>query len=289
MPILDASVLAPLVNSFSIQAGATRSIVIPKASSFAGLREVTVSGTLLKKQFVTLDPASGKRTVALGKNNGAYDINTQDGDLHFCLGTAQGTPHIACELQNAKDWLAEFNAAQGESVSVTGFFRCMFEHPGVRSNDDAHVFEIHPVRVVAFPAKTQPWDVGVPDQQSLHTWGTRLSQQDAKISVAYDKSKDTLTFSGMGDGDTNYVFGLQGRVSSIALNASSPDPASFTFDSPPIGHPVQVFCLKGTSAALQLAQLKGTTTTLTALRNVDLGAALQNRYVIDLLAIRLGP
>ncbi len=287
MPNLTAGLLSPMLNGFSISAGATRSITVPKASKLASLREVTVSGTLIKKQFVTLDPKTGMRKAKLAANQGVYAANSDDGDLHFCLGTAQGQPHIACELQNAKAWVAEFNAARGQAISVTGFFRCMFEHPGFRSNDDAHIFEIHPVRSVTFPQKSQPWDVDVPDQKALHQWGPRLSQQDARISVAYDKAKDTLTFSGMGDGDTNYVFDLKGKVSGVTLNATSPDPSSFTFDSQPIGHPVKVYCLKGTSAALELATLKKTNITLTALRNIDLDAALKNKYVINLLGIRL--
>ena len=288
MPALTASALSHLLNGFAIHPGATRSIVVPHASRIAQLGEVTVSGTLLKKQLVALDPTTGKRTVTLAQNDGAYTINTNDGDLHFCLGTAQGQPHVACELQNAKAWIAEFNAARGDPVTVTGFFRCMFEHPGFRSNDDAHVFEIHPVRAVGFAQKLQAFDVDVPDQQSLHTWSTRLSQQDARTSVVYDGSKDTLTFSGMGDGDTNYVFGLRGQVSGIALKTSSSEPASFDFDCKAIGHRVKVYCLKGTSAALQLAKLKKASITVTALRNIDLSQALRNKYVINLLGIAIG-
>ncbi|HEY6868047.1 MAG TPA: hypothetical protein VI792_12365 [Candidatus Eisenbacteria bacterium] len=287
MPALTAGALSPVLNRFSIHPGPTRSIVVGTASQLAQLGEVTVSGMLLSKQIVTLDPATGKRAVALGKSGGTYVTNAEDGDLHFCLGTVQGQPHIAYELQNAKAWVAEFNAARGSPVTVTGFFRCMFEHPGFRSNDDAHIFEIHPVRAVAFAQKLQAFDVGVPDQKSLHTWSTRLSQQDAAISVTYDAAKDTLTFSGMGDGDTNYVFGLKGQVSAITLKPASSEPASFTFDCKPIGHPVKVICLKGTSAALQLAKLKKTSITLTALRNIDLPLALKNKYVINLLGIAI--
>jgi len=287
MPVLTASALSPILNAYSIHPGATRSIVVPKASEVVGLREITVSGTLLEKQYIALDPSTGKRTATLAAGQGTYVVNSGDGDLHFCLGTSQGQPHIACELQNAKAWVSEFNGARGQSISVTGFFRCMFEHPGFRSNDDAHIFEIHPVRAVAFPQKSQPWDVDVPNQTSLHTWGPRLSKQDAGTSVVYDKARDTLTFSGMGDGDTNYVFGLRGRVSGVTLRPSSSDPASFVFDCKPIGHPVEVYCLKGTSAALELAKLKGTSITLTALRNIDLDAALKSKYVINLLGISL--
>lgn len=287
VPPLTARQLAPVLASFTIRPGPPRSIRIPNASMLAALREVTVSGALLKKQIVFLDPATGKRRISLGANGGTYAINALDGDLHFCLGTTQGQPHIDCELQNAKAWLGQFNAAQGEGISVTGFFRCMFEHPGFRVDDDAHVFEIHPVRAVAFAQKSNAFDVGVPDQQSLHPWSPRLSGQDAQVSVTYDAKQDVLTFTGMGDGDTNYVFGLRGTVSAIVLKPTSPEPASFTFTCKAIGHPVKVYCLKGTTAALALAKLKKKSITLTALRNVDLAQAMRNQYVINLLAIAI--
>jgi len=284
---LSAADLSPLLNAYSIQPGPPRSIVVRGATQLAALGEVTVSGRLLKKQLVALDPATGARAVTLAAQGGAYVANSEDGDLHFCLGTAAGIPHIACELQNAKPWIAEFNAEVLEDIVVTGFFRCMFEHAGFRSNDDAHVFEIHPVRAVTFPAKVQAFDVGIPARKSLHTWGPRLSQQDAAVSVRYDPARDTLTFTGMADGDTNYVHALKGRVSGLSLAATSPAPASFMFDCAQIGHPVQVFCLKGSAAYLQLARLRKTNITLTALRNIDLTQALKNRYLVNLLAIAI--
>ena len=284
---LAATDLSPLLNAYTIEPGPPRSIIVRGAAQLAALGEVTVSGRLLKKQVVGLDPATGARSVKLAPQGGTYTANSGDGDLHFCLGTAQGVPHIACELQNAKPWVAEFNAELLADVVVTGFFRCMFEHAGFRSNDDAHIFEIHPVRAITFPAKVQAFDVGIPMQKSLHAWGTRLSQQDAAISVHYDPTQDTLTFTGMDDGDTNYVHGLKGSMSSLTLSPTSSAPASFTFDCASIGHPVKVSCFKGSTAYLQLTRLRKTNITLTALRNVDLTQALQNRYRVNLLAIAI--
>lgn len=283
---LTAAQLASLVNGFSIKAATPRSIVIPKASKLAGLQDVTVTGALLKKQFVTLNPATNKRTAALAKGGGQYAAEAGDGDLHFCLGAKQLQPHIACELQNAKAWVSQFNQARGKAITVSGFFRCMFEHPGFRKNDDAHVFEIHPVRAVNLGGKLQAFNVDIPEQKSIHTWTKPhpLNQQESRIKVKYDKARDALTFTNMDGMDENYV-SVSGNVSNKKLNASGGAPASFTLTSTEIGHPVQVYCMQGTTAARQLRQLKKTAIQMVALRNVDLAQALKGKYEIELLAI----
>ena len=58
MPVssMAAAQLTALVNGYSIRKGPPRAIVVPNASQLAGLQDITVSGELLKKQFVTLDP-----------------------------------------------------------------------------------------------------------------------------------------------------------------------------------------------------------------------------------------
>ena len=283
---LSAAQLAPLLNSYTISAGPPRAIVIPKASKLAVLNDVTVSGKLLKKQLVKLDLSTGKRTPAVATGGGAYKAESGDGDLHFCLGIKQGQPHIACELQNAKAFLSTFNNAIGQTISVSGFFRCMFEHPGFRANDDAHVFEIHPVRAVSFGGSIQSFNVDIPEQKAIHTWTAphNLNDQDNHITVRYDKAKDTLTFSGMDGQDENYVR-VSGTVSNMKLNAGAVTPASFVLGSPDIGHPIQVYVLQGTNAARQLRQLTVTAVQMVVLRNIDLGQALKNKYVINLLAI----
>ena len=283
--VLTAGVLAPLVNGYSIGRGSEKSIIVPDASQLAALQDVTVSGTLLKKQLVRLT-GSDQREARLAANNGAYTIEG-DGDLHFDLGTEQLRPHVPCELQNARDWLAWFRNRVGASISVSGFFRCLFEHPGFSSNDDAHIFEIHPVRAVSIDGQMQAFDVDIPDQPSIHTWTSPhpLQDQDNRIQVQYDSGSDTLTFTGMDGEDENYV-SVTGRITSIDLRQDSDAPATFTFDSQDIGTPLQGLCLKGTSAAQQLAALGGDTNVqMIVLRNIDLSKALNNVYAINLLAI----
>ncbi len=285
MATLDASDLAPLVNGFTIDPR-SQTIVVPNASQLAGLQDVTVTGTLLKKQYVRLDKATNQRTARLAADGGAYKAESGDGDLHFCLGTGQLQPHIACELQNGKAWLSAFNDAVGDQISASGFFRCLFEHPGFRTNDDAHIFEIHPVRAVDLGDGIQAFDVDVPEQKAIHTWidPHRLNDQDDRIQVAYDNGQDLLTFTGMSGQDENYVQ-LSGTVSAIDFQAAGGAPATFTFSSEDIGHPVQVLCLQGTSAARQLRQLASDQITMIGLRNIDLKQALAGRYLINMLAI----
>ena len=283
--VLTADVLAPLVNGYTVGRGSEKSIIVANASQLATLQDVTVSGTLLKKQLVRLS-GSDQREARLAAHNGAYTIEG-DGDLHFDLGTEQLQPHIPCELQNARDWLARFENSVGASLTASGFFRCLFEHPGFRSNDDAHIFEIHPVRAVSIDGQMQAFDVDIPDQPSIHTWTSPhpLQDQDNRIQVQYDSGSDTLTFTGMDGQDENYV-SVTGRISGIDLKQASDAPATFTFDSQDIGTPLQGLCLKGTSAAQQLAALGGDVNVqMIALRNIDLAQAMNNVYAINLLAI----
>ena len=111
--ISTAATLSPLVNVFKVSAGPPKTIIVPKASQLAALQEVTITGTLLKKQIETLDLSAGTRTAHLAGNNGVYKPTPGDGDLHFCLGTKQLKPHVACELQNAKAFVPLFNQAVG--------------------------------------------------------------------------------------------------------------------------------------------------------------------------------
>jgi hypothetical protein len=285
MSVLNATEFAPLLNGYSITVRPKKAITIPQASQLSDLQDITITGTLLPKQLVSLDQQTNARTVrGTGK---PYRPEANDGDLHFCLGFAEGEPHIACELQNAKSWIKTFNDAVGEQITVAGFLRCLFEHPGFRKNDDAHIFEIHPVRAVTIGGQVLPFDVDVPDQDSIHTWAKPfpLNNQDSRIQVEYDKQNDTLVFSGMDGRDENYVI-ESGAVSKIALNSSTAQPAQFIFDSDDIGHRIQVYCMKGTSAVKQLGAVnEGDTITMVALRNIDLRQALKGTYAICLLAI----
>ena len=284
-----ASALAPLVNAYTIRVGPPKTIIVPNASQLASLQDVAVSGTLLKKQEVSLDPATGRRTVRLGANDGAYGIEA-DGDLHFCLGVKPLQPHITCEVQHATPYLSTFQNAVGGPVTATGFFRCLFEHPGFRLEDDAHIFEIHPVRAVDLAGKALPFDVGIPDPGSIHTWlfPHPLNVQDSRIRVAYEPVKDTLTFTNMDGEDENYVQDV-GAVIAVRPSPGGLAPASFTLPSGDIGHPIQVLALQGTRAAGQLAALTATSVTLVALRGIDLRQALAGKYVILLVAIDIQP
>lgn len=286
MGSLNASDLSPILNAYSIDPGPPRTIAVPGAARLAGLQDITVNGKLLKKQLVRLDKQTNRRKPMLTANNGQYRIESGDGDLHFCVGARQLQPHIACELQNAKAWLAAFNGSIGNPISVSGFFRCMFEHPGFRSNDDAHIFEIHPVRAVNLAGSIQAFDVDVPEQNAIHTWNDPhpLNDQDNAIKVSYDNPSDTLTFTGMQGQDENYVR-VPGAVSNLKLNLGGQAPATFTFTSDEIGHPIQALCLQGTSAAHQLRTLSQPNVTMVVLRNIDLAQALEGKYVISLLGI----
>lgn len=286
---LTAAQLAPLVNGYRVTPGPPKVISVPHASQLVGIQDVTIRGTLLKKQLVALDARTNKRTATIAAGGGGYKAQSGDGDLHFCVGTAQLKPHVACELQSAKPYLAIFNQAIGSTVEVSGFFRCMFEHPGFKSNDDAHIFEIHPVRAATLGGNINSFLVGIPDQKSIHTWTNPhpLGVQDSRIRVKYDKPTDTLTFTGMDGQDENYV-NVAGLITAVHIGNGTA-PSTFTFSSPDIGHPLDGICLQGTAAQGQLARFKGNRASLVALRNIDLAQALAGKYVISLLAIDIRP
>ncbi len=285
MTAIPATQLAPILNAYTIREGPPKTILVPHASAVAALQDVTVAGTLLKKQVIAIDPASSRRTVRLGANGGAYSIEA-DGDLHFCLGTAALSPHITCELQHGTPSLNLFNASTGQPIVASGFFRCLFEHPGFAANDDAHIVELHPVRGVTLGGQVLAFPVDLPDPGSIHTWTFPhpLNAQDDRIRVAYDAPKDTLTFTDMDGQDENYVR-VAGVASNVRANPTGGALASFILTSPDIGHPIQVVCLPGTNATAQLQRLAKPSVTLVALRSIDLQMALAGRYVIRLLAI----
>lgn len=284
-----AAELSPMVNAYTIRAGPPKAIVVPHASYLAGLQDVAVSGTLLSKQVIALDSATGRRTVSLGADGGAYRIEA-DGDLHFCLGTTALQPHITCEVQHATPWLATFQASLGKPIAASGYFRCLFEHPGFDALDDAHIFELHPVYAATISAESQAFDVGLPDPASIHTWTSphSLNVQDGKIRVAYDPGLDTLTFTNMEGQDENYVR-VSGTVSAVRSRRAGTSPTSFTLSSPDIGHPIEVLVLPQTNAASQFAHLSASKITLVALRGIDLARAVGGTYTIRLIAIDIQP
>ena len=285
-PILNATELSSQVNAYTISSGPPKRITVPTASKLAQLQEISASGTLLQKQSITIDPNTSRRKTSPDPNG--YTINPNDGDLNIDLGPTRLQPHITCELQAATPFLNTITSAIGQQVTIGGFFRCLFEHPGFAAGDDAHIFEIHPVRTATISGRTLNFVVGIPDQQSIHTWTSPhpLNAQDGKIKVQYDSIKDTLTFSGMDGQDENYVR-VSGTVSQVQINSAGT--SKFVITSPEIGHPISTLCLQGTDASKQLAGLKGSRISMIALRNIDLIEALKNRYLINLLGIDIQP
>ncbi len=288
MTAVPASTLGPLVNGYTIRAGPPKSTVVPGASSLASLRDVAVSGTLLKKQVIAIDPRTEKRTVSLGAKGGTCRFEA-DGDLHFCLGVNQLQPHNTCEVQHAAAWLSTFQGSVGQPIVATGFLRCLFEHPGFRPNDDAHIFAIQPVYRVRLTGQSPNFEV-LPDPGSIHTWLSPhpLNLQDEKIRVTYDEKADSLTFTNMDGQDENYVR-VPGTMGQVLPRSGGVVHDSFTLTSPDIGHPIQVFVLEGTNAAAQMGQLAAADIVLVALRGIEITQALAGKYVIRLLAVDIQP
>ena len=284
--MLNAAELSPILNAYAIRIGPPKQIIVPRASTIAPLRDVSVAGTLLRKQVISIGEVTEKRTVSPGTNGGAYGIEA-DGDLHFCLGTQPLQPHITCELQHARSALSLFQSSVGQDIVAGGLVRCLFEHPGFAPNDDAHIFEVHPVTTVTLGGQPRSFSLDLPEPASIHTWTSPhdLNVQDDRIQVEYDQRSDTLTFTGMDGSDENYVR-VGGTISNVVPDGAG---SAFTLTSPDISHPLRVRCLPGTNAAAQLAALTTKDTTMVVLRSIDLIQALGNHYVIELLAIDIQP
>ncbi len=280
---LNSSDLSTQLNAYTISDGPTKRITVPGASRLAQLQEISITGSLLPKQFIAIDPRTNKRTVSADPNG--YTINPNDGDLHLDIGPARLQPHITCELQSATKFLSTFKSAVGQQITINGFFRCLFEHPGFGAGDDGHIFEIHPVTQATGAGKTLSFEIGIPDQKSIHTWTNPhpLNVQDKKIQVSYDQTRDTLTFSGMDGSDENYVK-VGGTISQVQPNNTA-GPATFVLSSPEIGHEVRVLCLQTSKARKQLIALRGSKVSMVGLRNIDLAEALKGQYTINLLGI----
>lgn len=259
-----------------------RTITVPFASKLADVTMVQVTGgKLLPKQGVTYNLSSGKRTVK-GVSGGKYQITANDGDLHFCVGTSGGKPHIPCEIQAADGQQNTYNSRIGKACDVTGFFRCLFEHPGFRSNDDAHIFELHPVRSVNLGGWQLDYELLAPDNP--HPWGSSLN--NPKTTVVYRKAQDQLTFTDANAMDTNYVT-LKGRIGGFADIANTGQAhARLTSSALGTDGKIKMVFLKGTQAYSDArGKNNGAIVNVLGLRNIDLQAALQNRYEINLLMI----
>lgn len=291
---VTAAQLVKLVNDYAIATQPQREIRVPHASRLAALHEISLEGgVLLPKELAR--KTAGQSRPKLRPSKSGYATEKEDGDLHFQIGTPKGKlkdGHVGCELQRAKGWVDQFTARVGKSMNVVGFFRCLFEHPGFAGPADAHIFEVHPVRQVGplHGEVLHAFDVKIPEPASVHEWkGSHLdaNKQDKAMSVKYLKAKDTLVFSGMGQGDKNYVQ-VKGTISNLSA-PSGDEPATFRFSSPEIAaSPLDGFCLTATNARDQLVDLRAqgkTKVWLVGLRNIDIHAAIQGRYRISLLAI----
>jgi len=298
MTKFTAATLARRINDFIPMGGNPNRIAVRNVKTLAPLIEVQVTGVLLKKQLAIKVDTDGKRSFRLsgGANaadKGKYTRTAGDGDLHFCLGTKNNEVHIPCEIQAVtNDMVKTINDNRLKQVSVTGFFRCLFEHGGLHQseNTDCHIFEIHPVRALTIAGETHTFEVDEPDDAGIHEdWernGVSLSTTDSNVHI--QPSGATLTFNGMGDdtqgGDVNYVR-VRGTVKNVRIMASEGDIVRFTFSSKKIGHDVEGICLPHTTASKQVKGLDGKSVKLTALRNIDLNKALNGEYAINVLAI----
>ena len=300
MEQLTAVQLASRISHYIPAKGHPNRVTVRGLEQLAPFLEVEVTGKLLKKQLAIKIDAHGKRSFRLAANQGRYKRTTGDGDLHFCVGTKNKVVHVPCEIQAAtNDLIHEFNSRIGEPVTVTGFFRCLFEHSGIVQtiNSDCHIFEIHPVRAVTLNGTTHTFEVDAPDDHGIHQGWTRDTDQGPVSLETTDRvmkvhQQGTATvFEGVQSdargGDVNYVR-VRGAVKGVKTISGAGGALRFTFtinDTGAHGKEVEAICLPHTTAARDVHSADGHNVTLIALRNINLKKALTGKYVIDLLAI----
>jgi hypothetical protein len=209
----------------------------------------------------------------------------EDGSLAFSVGVRDLRPHIVCRIQDGLPWLSLINQSVGKRVSAGGFLRCFFGSPGVDPHDNAHIFEVHPVRTVEIGGESHGCELDVPARR-IQDWTSDLNRLDERREVRYWKGTDMLVFTNIEAEKEEYVQ-VTGHASDITLNISTNRPAWFILTSADVARQVKVTCLHGTRAARQLRSLTSTHVAVIGLRSIDLARALEERYRINLLATEI--
>lgn len=71
-------------------------------------------------------------------------------------------PNIDLRISGSTAFVSKFNQSIGKPISVSGFFRCLFEHPGFRGNDDpVQAYCLHGTNAASQIAKLQKKNVSL--------------------------------------------------------------------------------------------------------------------------------
>jgi hypothetical protein len=122
--------------------------------------------------------------------------------------------------------------------------------------ENAHIFEIHPVRTLEIDGELHSVELIAPTF-SIQDWIRELRSLGERCKVRYWKGSDTFVFSHVDVEEQHYVR-VAGSVSDLTLNASTNRPAWFMLENAEIGRQMQVTCLQGTRAVRQLRDLDST-------------------------------
>jgi len=158
---------------------------------------------------------------------------------------------------------------------------------GFNDHNNAHIFEIHPVRTLEIDGELHSMEPSVPISL-IRDWTPQLNELDERREVRYWKGRDALVFSNVEIESNTYVW-ISGRASEITLNNSTNRPAWFILNSPQLQRQVKVTCVQGTRAARRLRDLGSSWVSVIGLRSIDLPRALEDRYRINLIAIDVEP
>lgn len=158
--LTNAFRLAALLNGYLVTAGPPKAITIPKASELAKIQEITVRGILLRSQLMMWNARIMKRQLSIGKHGGRYKLE-DDSSLEFCLGVKSLQPHVVCRLPDATAYLPALQSGNRAENCGHRFLRCSFSKSGFVPQDNAHIFEIRPVRTVEIDGELHSFELDV--------------------------------------------------------------------------------------------------------------------------------
>ncbi len=232
-----------LLNEYKLSAGPPSTVIVPNASRLSKIQEVTIRGTVLRRQIAHWDPRALRHRISPGRSRGRYVLHS-DGSLEICVGVRALQPHVTCVLSDGFAVLSRLNAA-GAAVTISGFLRCSFAGSGLEATDNARIFELNPIRSVEIDGEVRSFDLNCPGPP-VPDWTPALNELDEKRTVQYWKGSDTLVFSNIGSEGAGH-FRATGEVQDIKLNIGTNRPAWFVLNSGnAASRQMRVACLQGT-------------------------------------------
>jgi hypothetical protein len=177
--------LAPMLSKYILNAGPPSTVMIPNASRLSKIQEVTIRGTVLRKQNSHWDPSALRLRISSGRSSDHYTLRN-DGSLEFCIGVKPSQPHVNYVLLNDGSALLSSVNFPGTRITVSGFLRCSLGTSGLEAMGNARIFELNPIRSVEIDGEVQTFDLSC-SEALVRDWTLALNEVDERRTVQYWK------------------------------------------------------------------------------------------------------